>query len=61
MHNGDILDTAYVVYDPDHDLYYTSTRGLFVTERNAQRECDRLHRFGRPNSKVLKVNLVVEE
>lgn len=61
MCNGEILDTAYVVYAPDNDTYYTSNRGLYVTERNAQKECDLQNRVYNRNCKVLKVNLVVVE
>ena len=58
---GEIIDTGYVVYDPDRDTYYTANVGIYVTERNAQKECDLLNRVHKYNCKVLKVNLVVTE
>lgn len=61
MCNGDILDTAYVVYLPEADDYFTANRGLYRTERNAQKECDWQKRVYNRNCKVLKVNLVVTE
>ena len=60
LSNGTVLDTAYVIYDPKCDDYITANVGLFKTQRNAQKLCDRYNRnvVGR-NWIVVKVNLVV--
>lgn len=58
-----IVDTGYIIYDPQKDEYYTSTTGIFKTERNAQSICDRWNRTSRYEGRLIvrKVNVVFAE
>lgn len=56
-----ILDTGYVVVSKDND-YFMANRGLYRTEKGAQKECERTSRWCKhKNYRVVKVNLVVTE
>lgn len=59
--NGTILDSGYVIYDPERDDYYTSNTGIFKTKRNAQKQCDLMRRYYAKKAEVIKVNLVITE
>lgn len=54
-----VLDTGYVVLDMETDGYLTSNRGIFVTERNAQKLCDRLKKNHHSNYEVAKVAITI--
>lgn len=58
---GETIDDGYVVFCPERNEYITSNRGLFVTERNARKLCEKQIRLSRKYHCVLKVNLVVSE
>ena len=61
LSNGTVLDTAYVIYDPKDGDYITANVGLFKTQRNAQKMCDRYNKVPGRNWIVVKVNLVVAQ
>ena len=61
LDNGTILDTGYVIYDPKLDSYITANVGIFVTERNAKKQCDIYNRRRGGRLEVVKVDLVVRQ
>ena len=59
--NEQILDTAYVVMDKDHE-YFTARTGLFKTEKGAKKACADARRWCPSREyRVVKVNLIIAE
>ena len=59
LSNGTILDTAYVIYAPERNEYYTANVGFFRTKVNPQKQCDRHNKIYGTKWEVVKVNLIV--